>query len=64
MLYEFAHREGEMGEDDGGIAVLGDLRGGRLDLRNERLDVARIDERCELRTESELLAPEVSSISA
>ena len=62
MLDEFAHREGEMGEDDGRVAVLRQLRRSALDLGDERLDVARIDERCELGTERQLLAPKVTDL--
>ena len=47
-----------MGEYDRRIAVLRNLRGGALDLGDQRLDIPRADERGEFRTESQLLAPE------
>ena len=49
-----------MGEYDRRIAVLRNLRGGALDLGDQRLDIPRADERGEFRTESQLLAPEVA----
>ena len=60
MFYHLAHREGKMGEYDRRIAVLRNLRGGALDLGDQRLDIPRADERGEFRTESQLLAPEVA----
>ena len=50
-----------MGEYDRRIAVLRNLRGGALDLGDQRLDIPRADERGEFRTESQLLAPFIGS---
>ena len=52
-----------MGEYDRRIAVLRNLRGGALDLGDQRLDIPRADERGEFRTESQLLAPEIADLA-
>ena len=52
-----------MGEYDRRIAVLRNLRGGALDLGDQRLDIPRADERGEFRTESQLLAPQVADLA-
>ena len=52
-----------MGEYDRRIAVLRNLRGGALDLGDQRLDIPRADERGEFRTEGQLLAPEVTDFA-